>query len=455
MINKIRISNFKCIDNADIELKPLTILCGPNSSGKSSFSQALLLLKQSSEAIGGIHTLSPRGKIVDLGSYPDLIRNHDTKSLLSYHLQIDTTSRYLRNALITLSFLMRREFKRRVITPRQITSFQCDIDYKYLSDQEKIDLDRISITSGSQFLIESRKNRTGTYRFAYGYPTTNQKFKWSNPNLKSLTDFLSPQPARQLLMGERLSTFKSEKLFQIRRILLGYISALSLETEVLNYLGPFRQVPSRYYMTGGAMPSDIGYKGESSVDYISYMKMSEDEEIIDFTKYWLKRLNYAKDFDVTTIKSFIKSVQLQNSITKIESSLIDVGFGISQVLPVIIAVFRHKAGIHIFEQPEIHLHPRSQADIADLFIENKKSNISFIVETHSEHFLNRIRRRVAEGTLKPNEVKIYYVFHDMNGYHADEVEIGENGSFVAFPENFFDEAYRESKMIVKAAIDRG
>ena len=107
---------------------------------------------------------------------------------------------------------------------------------------------------------------------------------------------------------------------------------------MMNYLGPFRKTPDRYYMTGGAMPSDIGYRGESSIDYLSYMKMSGEEEIIRFTKRWLKRLGYASHFDIETIKSFIKTVKLKNKITSVESSLVDVGFGISQVLPVIIAV---------------------------------------------------------------------------------------------------------------------
>ncbi len=82
MIRNLNISNFKCINQSTIEFRPLTILCGPNSSGKSSLSQALLLLKQSFADIGGIHTLSPRGNIVDLGSFPELIWQHNIENSL-------------------------------------------------------------------------------------------------------------------------------------------------------------------------------------------------------------------------------------------------------------------------------------------------------------------------------------------------------------------------------------
>ncbi len=92
MLKQICISNFKCIDRAKIVLKPLTILCGPNSSGKSTLSQSLLLLKQSSESIGGIHTLSPRGNIIDLGSFSDFIRNHDLNNRLSYAFDLNVAS---------------------------------------------------------------------------------------------------------------------------------------------------------------------------------------------------------------------------------------------------------------------------------------------------------------------------------------------------------------------------
>jgi len=337
---------------------------------------------------------------------------------------------------------------------QRIESLACEIDYKYLPDEEKIVLDRVSFLENKNFLIETRRNKSGTYRFAFGHLGSDRRLTYTNPNLISLTEFFTPLSAKQFLIDYKLSDFKSEKMRQLRRTFFDFFRILEAEIEMVNYLGPFRQIPDRYYMTGGAMPADIGFKGESSIDYLSYKKMSGEDEIIKFTKEWLRRLGYASDFDVKTIEKFIKRVSIKNQLSKIESSLVDVGFGISQVLPVIIAVCRHNYGIHVFEQPELHLHPKSQADIADLFVYNKRRKVSYIIETHSEHFLNRIRRRVAEGVLKQNEVVIYYVYQDKFGFHIQEVKIGKNGAFEDFPPNFFDESYEESKKIVEIAIEK-
>jgi len=457
MIHSIGISNFKCITNAEIKIKPITILCGPNSSGKSSLSQSLLLLKQTYSAIGGMHTLTPNGNLIDLGSFQELIRNHDLSNLLQYHIILDyVRDRYSKNKGHFLrDTSLRRNLRSRFhSTNDDISLLDINIDYNYQAEQEKITLDRVVIKEHDDFFIESRKNKTGTYRFAYGEILGNKKPGWSNPNLTSLTDFLSPQLPKDALLQRSLSEFKSQKLYYIRTGMRRHLSTLANEFEDMNYLGPFRQVPNRYYMTGGAMPSDIGYRGESSVAYLSYMKVSGERKIIDFVSYWLKRLNYASQFDVKTIKDFIKSVVLTNNISNVESSLIDVGFGISQVLPVIIAVCRHKYGIHIFEQPEIHLHPKSQSDIADLFIENSNSDKSFIIETHSEHLIHRMRRRVSEGKLNPNNIQIYYVDSGSKGSSIRPISIDNNGAFLNFPTNFFDEAYQESRRIVEAGMNR-
>jgi AAA15 family ATPase/GTPase len=452
MINSFSVSNFKCIDEAKIEFKPITIFSGPNSSGKSSISQALLLLKQSVMGIGGIHTLFPRGGIIDLGSFPDMIRSHNVNNILEYKIDIDVGRYYTRS--IRKFYYGAKKYTRRPLPIEKISTLNCDINYTYIPEEEKIVLDNVSFIEDSNFLIESRKNKTGTFRFVYGNIGPDKRTKWSNPELNSLTDFFAPQPSKGYLLSERLSYFKSEKLYNLKRLISGYLDILSNELEMINYLGPFRQTPIRYYMTGGAMPSDIGYKGESSIDYLSYMKMSGDNEIIRFTGKWLQKMGYTSHFDIETIKAFIKTVKLKNKNSNVESSLVDVGFGISQVLPVIIAVCRHNYGIHIFEQPELHLHPKSQGDIADLFIENISNNVRFVIETHSEHLLNRIRRRVAEGKISPDDIKIYFIFQDGSKFKVNDIGINEAGSFSNYPPNFFDEAYQESKKIVEASISK-
>lgn len=137
-------------------------------------------------------------------------------------------------------------------------------------------------------------------------------------------------------------------------------------------------------------------------------------------------------------------------------SLVDVGVGVSQVLPILCEIElmadnqtkskRSIPNLLMIEQPELHLHPRLQTELADSFIDNKGAG-SFLIETHSEEILQRILRRIREGKLKPHDVSLLYVKQDKNGVsNTEEVEISDNGNFCTpwpDPDGFFSESYRE------------
>jgi len=139
-------------------------------------------------------------------------------------------------------------------------------------------------------------------------------------------------------------------------------------------------------------------------------------------------------------------------------SLVDVGVGVSQVLPILCEIElmadnhtkskskRRIPNLLMIEQPELHLHPRLQTELADSFIDNKGA-VSFLIETHSEEILQRILRRIRERKLNPQDVSLLYVKQDRNGVSSTEqVEISENGNFCTpwpDPDGFFSESYRE------------
>lgn len=128
-----------------------------------------------------------------------------------------------------------------------------------------------------------------------------------------------------------------------------------------------------------------------------------------------------------------------------EVKLTDVGFGVSQVLPIIVECFYVPAGsIVIFEQPELHLHPRVQSELADLFVDaiaakedGKPRNCQFIIESHSEHFLRRLQRRIAEQALSTEDTALYFVQGDPEGAKIEELKVDEFGNIQNWPEDFF------------------
>lgn len=153
---------------------------------------------------------------------------------------------------------------------------------------------------------------------------------------------------------------------------------------------------------------------------------------------WIQKFNLR--VNIEQLKDTIHNIKInQNSLSL---DITDVGFGISQILPIITQGFFAKNGsTTIIEQPEIHLHPKMQADLADLFIEmtNDKNKKKFLIETHSEYMLKRLRRRIAEGKISNDDVAIYSLSYDNDNSRAEieKIEISESGAF-NWPKEFLD-----------------
>ena len=128
-----------------------------------------------------------------------------------------------------------------------------------------------------------------------------------------------------------------------------------------------------------------------------------------------------------------------------EVSLPEVGFGVSQVLPVIVECFSvPRRSIVIFEQPEVHLHPRVQADLADLFVDAIRAReggaargCQFIIESHSEHFLRRLQRRIAEEELSSEDAALYFVHTEGTQARIEQLDVARFGNIKNGPEHFF------------------
>lgn len=124
----------------------------------------------------------------------------------------------------------------------------------------------------------------------------------------------------------------------------------------------------------------------------------------------------------------------------------DVGIGISQVLPVLVAAYGSEGKLIAMEQPEIHLHPALQAELGDVFIEaalGERKN-TFILETHSEHLILRLMRRIREGKISPDDIGVVFVEPLANGSRFVELRIDEEGDFIdEWPGGFFEESFHE------------
>ncbi|MBK8577477.1 MAG: DUF3696 domain-containing protein [Candidatus Accumulibacter sp.] len=145
-----------------------------------------------------------------------------------------------------------------------------------------------------------------------------------------------------------------------------------------------------------------------------------------------------------------------------EVRLTDVGFGVSQVLPALVQAFYAPHGSTVWmEQPEIHLHPMAQSNLADVFVSAVKSyedsvprNMQLIIETHSEHFLTRLQRHVAEQLIDADDVAIYFVNRKGAAVEMEALRLNMFGEIENWPENFFGDEMGDIAARTMAALQR-
>jgi hypothetical protein len=234
-----------------------------------------------------------------------------------------------------------------------------------------------------------------------------------------------------------------------------FVQALNHQHEKLfssiYYLGPLRSKPQRSYIYPGRIPGSVGITGEDTINAMLAAKnrrlsigKKQFEEIIADK---LLCMGLIEEFKLQPIArdSHIYEVKVRTKGSNDMVDLPDVGFGVSQVLPVLVQLFYAPArSIILMEQPEIHLHPRAQALLADVMIDairaredGEQRGIQLIIETHSEHFLRRLQRRIAEDVVGNEQISAYFANTSENPTRLDKLQIDLYGNIINWPEDFF------------------
>jgi hypothetical protein len=261
----------------------------------------------------------------------------------------------------------------------------------------------------------------------------------------------------------------------IRRFVSLSSLAFSEITDFLNdtkVVGPFRTPPARRYAFSGFGALDTGLSGERAVDLLiaENLLRPTNDYLRRAVSYWLDRLQLADNIKVKTLakRANIFEVQVSGAGGVRRANFADVGFGVSQVLPVLVqGLLVRRGGTFLVQQPEIHLHPDAQADLADYFLYLASQGVNSLVETHSEYFLLRLRRRLAEG-IKPGligipaerepgvgslglgDVSILYVQANKQDRTPREIRIGKAFQFEDLPRGFMNQAIEDRVAIMQA-----
>jgi hypothetical protein len=218
----------------------------------------------------------------------------------------------------------------------------------------------------------------------------------------------------------------------------------------LDHLGPLRAAPERFTELSRVASSGVGSRGEYLISHL-YLH----EGVRNDVNAWLARLDIPYEVRVSAIGAGqdakaigdVVALILHDRRSGLEVSPKDVGFGISQLLPIVAHLLDARQSVTCVEQPEIHVHPRLQAELADLLIEatSEERGNQVIIETHSEHLMLRLQRRIRAGVLDAERVSVLYVDVDNDGVaRIDRLRLDEDGNFIdPWPHGFFDERLDE------------
>ena len=451
MLNYLKLRNFKAWRKADLTFGKVTGLFGTNSAGKSSLIQFLLLLKQTRNATDRSIVLDFGGSadLVSLGTFIDVVHRHEEEKRIRWLLD------WTLPETLKIQDPMNPRRKRPLFDGDRLST-RCEVGLRqsrlfphqlaYRFDDVEFALRLLPDAKGRFELVTNHQD----FRFVRipGRP-------WPLPH--SVKTHLFPNQVRSY--------------FQNSIFLADFELAYENLMDSLYYLGPLREYPKREYHWAGSSPNDVGQRGERTVDAI--LAATRDDMTrrlkppargvrkIPFQKiiaHWLNELGLIHDFRLEEIAkgTNLYRAMIRTSPSSVPTALPDVGFGVSQVLPALVLLYYVPEGSTVLlEQPEIHLHPAVQSGLADVMLNVAcVRNVQIVVESHSEHLMRRLQRRVAEQDASADDVKLFFVSSHRGQARVSDLLLNEWGEIENWPEKFFGDEMGEIAAITEASLIR-
>lgn len=500
-MNSLRLKNYRCFeDTGKIPIKPLTLLVGANSSGKSSFLKFFPLLKQSiSQNRRGVFLWN--GHFVDFKDFQNTLRKVEVdeklcqKMEISFNLENVSIVRRMRMnkdtiETIQLTLTLSQEQEHYDKLDKLIIGFpeQC-ISCLFSNKDDKVTVQIGNLTSES-IKEEIRFNMTNGLLPRFTFAKGNRMGEESYACIEKLTDIaekykVQSNTSKRLLyypIYTNISPDKDKLKMQIHEnwnveiseedlnvifdLLYFYnlnniIDTININmfrlAENITYIGPLRETTERYYRFQNLAVNEIEPDGSNLAMYLYNLSTEERNSLNE----WISSIF---EFRIN-VKSDGGHVELDlEENGKLEQNLIDVGFGYTQILPILVGIWKslNKDSLHVnrekeqwkidehiiaIEQPELHLHPRMQAKFGILLAraieeaKNYQEKFQFVIETHSETLFNKIGELVALEKIRQEDVSVVLFNAKQEGMEKD-VELArysEDGFLTNWPINFFAE----------------
>ncbi|MDI1463352.1 DUF3696 domain-containing protein [Catellatospora sp. KI3] len=421
MLTKLAFSNFRCFkDSQTLDLKPVTVVLGKNNSGKSAFTRAPMVFGTGFSE--GSTTLQRAPLDLDrlgpdsVGSFTDLVYRHSPHGRISVEFEFD--DRLVRSATAQI---------------------------------QNIDGERLQIVSRFEVVLKE-----GTLSLEWTQEKNFYRQRWLGADGQDHVllgpvrfDGLAPQKFPEFV--HRSYPTAAVQLAQACASAFGRIG----------YLSPFRDRPKREHYLPVGEPVSLGDGGQHLSAVLANDEVRGEGRVRRRINELLQEVLPDWQLDEVPDGRLYATVLRSRRDSHLSVNVADAGSGVTQILPILAQqaidelTAGRSSGLQIVEEPELHLHPAAHAQLADLYLRAaKKTGKRFLIETHSEALLLRLRRRIAENLVTPADVGIYFVHHDGRAAHAEEIAVDEAGRLSSWPDGVFTEDFDEVRALTAAQLRR-
>jgi hypothetical protein len=473
------LERFKPFDDlVQIPLDSIAVIAGINSSGKSSLFGGLLALRQtllSPPRISGKTALELRGAFVEVDRFDELVYEKKRRGSFIAQFRVPVTVPTGKLADLDIGILLQE--KNWMVQSRFQFSYNSDRD----EVTTKVELSAFDDPDDGASPIISLSIEPHGFQHRLELQIVGQPAveAWAKIQFNRFIPIWE-------MRGRRAADESAQKRYRVYDLFrLIFKPALEvIEKELhdrIRYLGPLRDKPLRMYSYSGVSVPDVGEGGGSSVEllarnwdkpvwFVDLPKQAESQVVqwADLSPRQIKLGQAVNDalqwmgMQELNVREIAPNIAAQATLPTLSNpkthvTIADVGFGVSQILPVItLALISSPEDILLFEQPESQLHPHAQGRLAELLICFARTGRRILIETHSDHLINRLRRLIAEdasNTLQ-NLVSILFVHPPSAGHGAriETLRVNEFGLIDNWPPNFLAETMLDAKAIIEAGL---
>ncbi len=430
MFKQLKISNFRIFDGeVTIRFRPITVLIGKNNAGKSSIIKFLLMLQQSLN-LNSNAFLEANGEHVKFGKFYNLKNEGSDKTNLKFSLQInkDASPGEALRSYIENKHPM--DSKKKKFNPYDENGhYEISVDVLYLGS---------NYAQGKSSELRLLMPIEGSKEY--------KEILHRSMTLYDGNRFLNFTDAEKLDMDdiEKIRQRLAEKCC---------VDALAQHINAIRHISPVKQDLARTIDVSANIPTDyVGKNGEYTLHHLWKFNSEENQEKYKFIRPHMKNIVDIDDIVFNTLED-LAQYNARNKKTGEHANISDFGFGVSQCLPILVqgAIMNQNTTL-IVEQPEAQVHPTAQLEMSSFFADLwKKRKVRSIIETHSSNIILRLRKLVADGKLKHEDISVAFFDIENGKVTINNLDINENGTMEdGLPMEFFGADIKEGLELGKA-----